>query len=142
MSRRPALNVEARKQLGLPLRGPLPKRLISAHVEQAESALVALLPRAVAVLAQSLEDGNDDLRSKVEVAHKVIDRVMGRAAPASVAPAERPEPIAPDDVHGQLQHLASLLTPSALEAIKSLVTNDLRQQGKLDDGEVEVGGVS
>ena len=108
---------------------------------QVEDRLSEDLPRIMAGIRSIAlnETGDVDRKTMFDAQKYLADRMLGAPARRKAAPVDVPPPIDPGDVHGQLQHLASLLTPSALEAIKSLVTNDLRQQGKLGDGEVEVG---
>ena len=106
---------------------------------QVEDRLADDLPRIIAGIRSIALSEEAPEKVRLDAQKYLADRMLGAPARRKAAPVDVPPPIDPGDVHGQLQHLASLLTPSALEAIKSLVTNDLRQQGKLDDGEVEVG---
>ena len=78
---------KAREALGLPKRGPLPRSVrYRSQVEATERALVGCMPRAVAVVADLLDD--PDRWTRFVAARYILDRTLGKVPVAANALAD------------------------------------------------------
>ena len=97
------------------------------------------------VLMDIAEDPKASRSDRMKAATYIIDRAEGKVPTKAVAPADdHSAPQSAGTVQEALKGLVGQLTPAAVDALKTLIVQDLKNQGKLepDATPTKEGGVS
>ncbi len=136
---KPVMSQKERERLGLPLRGPLPKACTyRRQIIEGEQLLANALPKAVKRLLELM--GSEDDKVSLRASETVIERMLGKSAPAAIPIAEdHSVELTTQSVTDQLTQAAKLLPANVLESIKAQWLKGLRDAGHLpQEGEGSV----